>query len=462
MIVNELARAFGLKDTAKGATSLYHVIQHIFKHQKDIKIYIFFTFCLGTIILSYFLIKHPKVPWHAILFLISLMVGFIGSERPVFRLGEAWNSEGNFNKDIKRLVQMRVNEHFKHGEMVLNPYFIINCMVLAAVTILEGSVSMKLSETVLNRRVDKKIEMVGLAITTLISGIVGMLPLSLPIGSNLLALRSGAKHRYYLLIACGLTVFFGWIIWPYMKFLPFITISIFNASLGILLIDVELFTNYWRFNPKYGLIFTVIVFTCFFLDLIFAMIISWIFFLAVYMQVSDDEAYCLGDLSQFKRMAIDYDNKNFITKSKGSSSDKLEGNMYYSDTEDDLDEDKLNLMDSHEDKIKNRKELFNKLLSYGVLYELRGRFNFLFNKTHIANLRHLDKDVVIIDFSLIFLNDCEFIQEYDTFIQCLEKEGYELYITGIPYRRMLNDIFLKGTWVEKYYRKNNLIFLTNY
>lgn len=281
--MNELSHGFGLKDTAKGSTSLYHIIQHIFNNQKDIKIYVFFTFACGTLILCYLLITKPRVPWHAVAFLVCIVVGIISKESQFHPLGEAWTSDGDFKKSIANQYKKRINEHFKHAEILLNPYFMINCITLTMVTILEGSITMKLSELIMVKKINKQLEFVGLALSNFLAGVFGILPMSIPIGRNLLALRSGASHRIYLLISAFFVVLFGFIIWPYMKSLPMITVSVFNASLGVLLIDTELFHNYWRFSPKYAIVFTLVILSCFFLDLAFCMIFSWLFFLVLYM-----------------------------------------------------------------------------------------------------------------------------------------------------------------------------------
>lgn len=455
MIVNELSHGFGLKDTAKGATSMYHVIQHIFKHQKDIKVYVFFTFVLGSIILAYLMVRWKRVPWHAIFFIVCVIVGVLDSGNQVNTLGEAWNSEGNFHKALGNLVSKRINEHFKHAEMLIDPYFMINCIVLSMVTILETSISMKLSEAILKRRGKKRLEIVGLAISNFIAGITGLLPLSLPIGRNLLALRSGATSRVYLLIACLFTIIFGWVVWPYMKFLPLITVSIFNASLGILLMDSRLFNNYWLYNPKYAIIFSLIVISCFFVDLVFCMILSWLFFLAFYMQMPSEEAYSIGDINQFENMVISYKaaNKDNILNLRKN----LGNGILKRDIEDEDDDEIETLVNSN---INHDEDLVGKIKSDAVLYILKGRFNFLFYRTHVANLRHIDKKNVVLDFSYVFSNDVEFIQEYFSFIRKLSEENFDLYVTGIPEYRVQKDVFLRGTWVEEFYLKGKMIFIS--
>lgn len=136
--------------------------------------------------------------------------------------------------------------HFGLGsaEVLTDPYFLIYCFVLTIVTLLECSVTMKLSELKQGFRGRKRFELLGVGIGNIIAGFFGILPLSLSIGKNLLALKSGATNRIYLLLSAFFTVVFGWLAWEYMKFLPMICVSIFNSSLGILLINPELIFRY--------------------------------------------------------------------------------------------------------------------------------------------------------------------------------------------------------------------------
>ena len=310
LICNELSHGFGLKTTAQGTTSLYHIINHIFKHQEEVKVYIFLTFLMGTLILAWLLITKPKYPWHALFFVICAVVGYCckDNQGKEHLLGAAWNGNSkNLKHDLAKLMSARnKRQFFGFGDpsVLSDPYFLIYCLMLSIVTLLECSVTMKLSESILQVRGKKRLEILGVGFCNILAGIFGILPFSLPIGRNLLALRSGASNRTYLLLSAFFTFFFGWVVWNYMQFLPIICISIFNASLGILLIDGEFFMQYWIYSPKYALVFTVIIFCCFFTDLVICMILAWVLFFVMYMQSGDDEEfYEIGDVQSFRRAA---------------------------------------------------------------------------------------------------------------------------------------------------------------
>ena len=437
LIVMELSHGFGIKDSIQGTTSLYTMIQHVFKHQKDVQVYVFFTFFCGTIILCYLLVKHPGMPWHAVFFVITIAAGIVATEtNKESSLGESWSSNSKLSSSVKNQVNKRINEHFKHADMLLDPSFMIHCIVITGVTLLESSVTMRLGELILIKRSQKRLEIVGIAVSNFIAGVFGILPLSLPIGRNLLALRSGATKRYYLLLSCFLTVVFGWLIWPYMKYLPMITVSIFNASLGVMLLDTKTFHNYWKFSPKYALVFTLIIVSCFFIDLTFCMIFSWVIFLAIYMQTPSEETYEIGRVLDFEARLNRFEEKQ-TSRRAGRDEDEALVSIQ-----------------------KGNEAFLRDLGQRGVIYELRGRFNFLFYRTHVANIIHLDKQVVLLDFEKVLENDIEFISEYCSLIVKLRRIGLEVYVTGIPKERVEEDLFLRGSWVIELLEEGKVIFVS--
>lgn len=122
-----------------------------------------------------------------------------------------------------------------------------------------------------------------------------------------------------------------------------------------------------------------------------------------------------------------------------------------SGTGNDEEDSALIVTDGPKENASKVKTLLTSFHQRSVIYILKGRFNFLFYKTHLANIRHLDKKVVILDFSKIIANDIEFIGEYAEFISELIQNGNEIYITGISEYRVHEDLFLKGSWIQEMY-----------
>ena len=295
---------------------------------------------------------------------------------------------------------------------------------------------MKLAELTVIKRSQKRLEIVGLGLANLVAGVFGILPLSLPIGRNLLALKAGATERYYLVLSCFLTVVFGFLIWPLMEYLPMITVSIFNAALGMQLLDPEVFGNYWKFSPKYASIFSLILLCCFFVDVTFCMVFAWGFFMVVYMQGKDEENFFeILDGEKFYREVLEFD-KNWKEKEMGDE----EGEGLVKDKE----------LGMNLARVKAR----------GVVYVLKGKFSFMFWKNHMTNLKYIGKEVVVLDFRDVIEDDGEFLQEYCRLAMKVMEEGFEIWVSGIPKERVTGDLFFDGTWVQEMNEQGRILYVS--
>jgi hypothetical protein len=76
---------------------------------------------------------------------------------------------------------------------------------------------------------------------------------------------------------------FSYIIWVSIAYLPMMTISVFNASLGILLLDVQGFLNSFRFSGPYFWVLFILVITSFFISLPILMLLGMCIFYGVYL-----------------------------------------------------------------------------------------------------------------------------------------------------------------------------------
>ena len=473
MICNELSYGFGIKISAQANTSLYYLINHIFLNSKEIHIYVFFSFTMGTIILSYLLIKQPEVPWHAIFFFVCCALGW-SFQKNIDQgtiLGESWNSNPtNIKTEFKKLLDDRAKRSyngFGDIKVLADPQFFIYTLLLSIMTLLESSVTMKLSESILNIRAKKRLEILSVGIFNVLAGVLGILPFSIPVGKNLLALKSGATNRSYLLLTACFTFVFGWVAWKYMQFLPMICISIFNASLGVLLIDTEYFIKYWIYTPKYALVFTFIVFLCFFVDLVICMILSWLLFFMMYMQSGkDQELYKLGDIQSFIRAVKTFDLANgikpyFRENLNQQRSDRLEEQEEFDGLIDDIYSNKR----SPAQKLLVRLEVLDqKRKEVTILYNLQNRFSFMYRQTHLANLRHLNPNIVVFNFESVFGNDQEFLEEYGRLVKEASEMSVganvtlDVWVTGVPAYWFVDGI--ENGWLRDWWTKGKVVFIS--
>ena len=293
-------------------------------------------------------------------------------------------------------------------------------------------------------RTNIKLEMLGLAATNILSGALGLLPLSLPVGRNLLALRSGATNRVYMLFSTALVVMMGWILWPYMKFLPLFTVSVFNISLGFLLLEPSMFSHYFKYSPRFGILYMLIVASCFFANLIFVLCISWFLFIAFYIQsksqwnhsregIDGNHYYAIVDNEDFKKMVLDREKR---LERMQQAHEQV--SLFQTETVENLEE----------------------MLQSCCVYQFRGRFSFWEYKAHLQNMKVQEKNFVVLDFSRVIDNDIEYLDEYERMIQSLEDEqDFQFRVTGFRESDVRENIFYKRVrWVRRVQKKGLLIY----
>jgi len=195
--------------------------------------------------------------------------------------------------------------------------------------------------------------------------------------------------------------------------------------------------NYWRYSQKYAIVMTLIVFSCFFLSIVFCMILAWVCFLAVYLQAPQG-SYILGDAEMLVKEAQAHHSRMERKRRGRDEFEETQGLVSEVVSSQELD--------------------LIRIKSKGIVYKLRGSFNFMLSDTHYANLRNLNQEIVILDFSDILENDVEFILEYTKLIKdCYDYFG--LYVSGIPEIRVQSDLFLKIGWVQELAQKNRLMYI---
>lgn len=448
ILVTEISHALGLMTITSGKYDIVSVTSHISGKFKDINIGIFLLFGLSAISLMILLKWKPKFPWHLMFFLLFFILGILNNSTigivDMKLLGEDWGASAHFHDHFVKLFSEPL--HFKFGilDALREPGFVINSCALAFVTMVESTMLIQLAGFHSKVYPEQKTEFLGVAIANIVSGFFGLLPLSLPIGTNLLGIQAGARNFMYPLFCIAIHALLAYVVWSYMRDLPVIIVSIFTVALAAYLIQLPKIISYWKYSRKYSMVFFLILLLSLFLNVFIAMLLGFAVFLILYLRVPNVDNYGLGDIDHIisKSEIFNLNHKELVV-SRPVSVFGLE------------DEEHLVLRLTH-NKTRERLEL---VATKGVVYQLRGRFNFSHYKTHIANIRYLDKNPVLLDFSRIFKDDCEYVLQYGKLIKALGKEPLSFYVTGIPYDRICNDNLLKDTWIDTLRKDDLFIFI---
>jgi MFS superfamily sulfate permease-like transporter len=445
LVVNEISHMLGLPTNPQGRYDLVSVSRHVYDHRNLISPTAVAVCITGVILLSIGMAKKPNIPWHFLFLIIFLSAGYLLSNKGVgvSQVGENWTGTFHLHKEVSKLLNEPLHSRFSKTDIVTNAGFLVNCGALAFVTLLEATALIKIVEFYLKTIPDKKAEYLGLGLTNTLAGIFGLLPTSLPLGRNLLGIKAGANSVMYQIFCALLTVLFGYFIWGFMNYLPVVLVSIFNISLAYFLIDFSCLKNYWKMSPKYAAVTTTMLVLSLFTNIIVAMIVSWLIFLIIYRQVNSVESYWIGDIDKIVEEANIFECTNL-----NSLGDPYRVNILHG-------EEVQPLVRTQS----KSKEVLQRIASQGFVYEFKGRYSFQHYRTHLANIRHFDKDLVLINFKSVFSNDSEFIVQYLPFIRELGRAPIAFFVTGIPYKRVMEDMLLQDTWITKLKNDHQLIFI---
>lgn len=437
-ILNELVNIMGVASKRMHGMLLYRLSTQI-KINMDYNHYILLGSTLFfVIVLQILLKKKPSWPWHSLFFLTALIVGFILGDRIPKEgsvLSSKWPNQELLLNHAEDQPKHPLYGKLLNSTLLLEPYFILNVMTLALLTLLESSISMRLVKVMFEKPTKKRFELFGIGFINVVNGLLGLMPVSIPVCRNVLMHKLKVSSTVYCLLSALLVILFCWALAPVFHCIPMLIVSVFNISLGLSMIDLNVIYNYWKYNRRYGLILLIIVLSSFFVHIIFSMIVSWILFFGVYFNRVKEEPFSLG---LYKEMKARLDRFN-IKNSKKYKDDEAACRLIAGNS--------------------RQEEIMRRLKLQGTIYQLKGRFNFLHSQAHIQNMLLLKGRTILLDFTGIFYHDWEFIRNYRPLIVELKDRGIDFYVCGIPKDIVGDDKLLRASWIEELDEEDRLLFI---
>lgn len=402
-------------------------------------------FSLGLIIVFHTLVVlKPKWPFHSVFFFLMLIFGLIfnkwlNSFTKNTILEADWPNNLILQSSLNSIIKKNFISSLLNSLVVFEPYFMINMVSLAVLTIIECTITIKLTGDMTGQRINKEKELISVAITNILGGILGWVPVSIPVCTNILVVKLGTNSKVYMVLAAVFLVLVVWLLPMVFANVPMILVSVFNVSLGLMMFNPDLIYYYWKFNKKALLGIIGIMVISFFVHIVFSILIAWVVFFGIYLNRVPNKSFILMDLKDF---AESFCNVEIV-------------------------EDMLQLI--HVDSpVKSEistslNDLVNQVVTTGFVYQLQGRFNFIFFECHLQNFEQLfrmtkRKGPVVVDFSNVWDYDREFMREYQKLIDELMIITNRLYVSGIPIEVVGENNLEKGTWIEQLDEENRLLF----
>lgn len=153
----------------------------------------------------------PLIPWHFIVLILSLCIGFIVADRQdVITLKDHWGPVLKFDENASDILRKLFFMYYtiQHYDLLSNSMFILLIWSLSIVSLIELSATAKTGEKYFKKRTKLKHEIGSLVLGNFLCGLFGLLPMSLPIGRNYMSFRSRATGRLNLVIGFVFASFF--------------------------------------------------------------------------------------------------------------------------------------------------------------------------------------------------------------------------------------------------------------
>lgn len=397
-----------------------------------------FIFVVVSVSLLWALSKYaPKVPWHIVAVSIAIMTGYFFSHTGRFQtFGEELQKDASFDTFFNQVFSTKfytvsINDFRKEIDLE----FFLNCIFLALMTIVESCATIRLAMHLTKQRFRSSVELYALGASNILAGVIGLLPLSLPISRNIMTLGAGARTKAYTLFCFIICVTFGWAFWGLFLKIPVLIKTIICVATGMALVDIPEIRNYFQVNSKkpYGYLCLIFIGVSLLVDPSFCVAFFYIVFLGLYLRKQSGSSYTLGNPEDLRNMIEVFSHR--------------------------LEEPRLQLEDFMNYNL-NSKILKSDPLKHMIVYQMRGTFCFLHDNEHISNIKISRKVIVVLDFRFVEDYDLELITEYLPLLNRIIKDSrMELFVTGIPHYQVLQNELIVNSWVQQMKDQKRLIFI---
>ena len=440
-IFNELINIMGVPNQARMGVNLGRLVSFFYEHALEINFILPTIVLTGSVLFHYLVIRFPKIPWHTILFVVSIPISFgfrtwFESFPKGTMMTTNWPRDSDFPSHLFSSKQTSAMKGIGSVGFLGEPLFVLSILTLGLLTLMESGMTMEGIRNWNQTTVKKSRELMGLGLTNIVCGLLGLPPCSLSMCRTILMHQLGANSPVYSLIGAFFLILFLWVLFPLTKYVPMITVSFYNISLGLLMIDLDTIWFYWKYNRKFALVALGMISASFVLHIIFGLLISWLGFFAVYLSRIPNESF---------RFAIFRDIKDKILQFASKSAEK------YAD-----DEPAANLLKGGS----RLHQILSDIETQGIVYQLHGRFNFAYYTSHVENILQLRKEIVLIDMSEVFAYDIEFMSKYRDMFEALLLTRSRIYVTGIPKDMVGDNLLWRNTWIESMDEQERILYIS--
>lgn len=361
-----------------------------------------------------------------------------------------WPNDMHLQSALNNSLNHQILRHLLKSSIVFEAYFVINLVTLSILTVIESCITIRLTDDILIQRTNRVKELTSIAVTNIVCGLFGLPPVSLPVSMNIMVIKLKASTQVYNLMAAGFLLVSVWILPWLFAYVPMILVTVFNISLGLMMFDIAVIKHYFRHNHAYILPLLLIIVASFFIHIVFSMLIAWVAFFTLYLSGAPKESFRIVKRTEFKesfKMTFYRSFLNLVPSIKEADKQVSSSAEVKYDA--------------------NTESLIKLIYERGIIYQLRGRFNFTFFGCHVENINqlkimHKTEGPVVIDFSEVWNADRDFIEYYDNFLEELRMNTRDLYIIGVPEKFVVENCLGSITWIDQFNEEGRFLYSNNF
>lgn len=132
--------------------------------------------------------------------------------------------------------------------------FWINALSLQMITMIEATITLSMYQSITQEAADVRKEFMGICISDLVHGLLALLPVTLPMGRNMVGFQSGANHKVFNLLNFLILAVFFFCLLGFFGYVPTFVLKAMNMSSAYLLWDIDRILSYWRVNKFYQIL----------------------------------------------------------------------------------------------------------------------------------------------------------------------------------------------------------------
>lgn len=204
----------------------------------------------------------PKIPWFFIIGVIGICLG-LGFKFSDIKVLPTLQDNYEINIKLEDFLTFQPLLLVEGLTQLMNPSLIISTLGMELIILVEGVLTIEVSESICNKKVNIFMEYLGLSVINGATAVMGILPVGFPITRVIVALESGASlrvfHIFNMIFISLIFLFF----FPLLAYIPTCILKAINFATAFLLMDFGRLLSFRNISWMYQIIaITIPIMNC--------------------------------------------------------------------------------------------------------------------------------------------------------------------------------------------------------